>query len=173
MLWGLLLMLWSSSGSSSLGSSTVMAALRKSFFQDSQHSSDVIKQPLLCSDFWLENLKRVKFDSRDRFVSVLIFNLSVPSAVVSVKHFSPWEWHQILGVKHKQSCQMLVDQEPVLKACPSFRGFRSWTFFSSLNIVFWIFNWLVNSNCYIGMEECYGPDSLAGISAIVRSGSEC
>lgn len=135
------------------------------------HSSDVIKQPLLCSDFWLENLKRVKFDSRDRFVSILIFSLSVPSA----KHFSPWEWHRILGLKHKESCQMLVDQEPVLKSLSFFQGFycASWTFFSSLNIVFWIFNWLINSNCYIGMEKCYGPDSLAGISAIVRSGSEC
>lgn len=171
MLWGLFLMLWSSSGSSSLGSNTVMAALRKSFFQDSQHSSDVIKQPLLCSDFRLESLKRVKFDSRGRFVSILIFNLSVLSA----KHFPPREWHRILGLKHKQSCQMLVDQEPVLKACPSFRGFivHHELFFSSLNIVFWIFNWLINSNCYIGMEKCYGPDSLAGISAIVRSGSEC
>lgn len=68
-----------------------MAALRKSFLQGSQHSSAVIKHSLLCSDFWLENLKKVKLDSRDRFVSVLIFNLSVPSAVVSVKHFSPFK----------------------------------------------------------------------------------
>lgn len=133
-----------------------------------------LQQPLLCSDFWSANLKRVKFCPRDRrFVSVLIFNLSVLSTVVTMKHFSPQIVASSFGFKSQTALPNVRELRSCAKCLSFFRGgCAPLTFSSSFSIVFWIFNQLISSNCYTAMEKSYGSDSLIVISAIVRSGFE-